>query len=109
MHKSNSYISIDTDYFRKIVTNSGLTQEEFAKTVGRTKSFIWNSTHNRKMLRNTAELLCKMHGADLDKLIVKDEPKDQSVHYTDAQSIDTLVKAIINIDKKLDMLIRELH
>lgn len=109
MLTSTSNVPINVDYFMSIVKKSGLTHREFSESVGRTKSFVYNAKDRAYMQLPTAKLLCKIYGADLDKLIAIDEPKEATAQNADEQSINTLVKALINIDKKLDMLIRELH
>ena len=114
MARETSNVPINADYFAEIVSNSGMTHKQFARTVGRTEAFVYNAKSRGYMQLPTAELLCNVHGADLDKLLcVQDEPEtvqetnQQQIIFADEETIQTLVKALINIDKKLDLLLKK--
>lgn len=110
MERKSSNVRINVDYLQEIVSKSGLTHSEFAKTIGRTKSFVWNAKDRGIMQRPAAELLCKVHGADINKLLISEESesKESTPPYADAESIETLVNAILNLEKKIDVIIAEL-
>lgn len=114
MARETSNLPINVEYFAEIVSNSGMTHKQFARTVGRTEAFVYNAKKRGYMQLPTAELLCNIHGADLDKLLnttqdqeTAQESNQQQIIFADEQTIDVLVKALINIDKKLDMLLKK--
>ena len=115
MERETSNLPINVEYFAEIVSNSGMTHKQFARTVGRTEAFVYNAKKRGYMQLPTAELLCNIHGADLDKLLntetqepeTAQESNQQQIIFADEQTIDTLVKALINIDKKLDLLLKK--
>ena len=117
MARGTSNVPINVEYFVEIVSKSGMSNAHFARTVGRTEAFVYNAKSRGYMQLPTAELLCNVHGADLDKLLfVPTETKDpetvqdtnqQQIIFADEQTITALVKALINIDKKLDLLLKK--
>ena len=115
MARGTSNVPINVEYFVEIVSKSGMSSAQFARTVGRTEAFVYNAKSRGYMQLPTAELLCNVHGADLDKLLTVEtkEPEtvqdtnQQQIIFADEQTIDTLVKALINIDKKLDLLLKK--
>lgn len=112
MGRGTSNVLINVDYFNEIFSKSGMTRAEFALSVGRTKSFVYNSQSRGYMQKPTAILLCNVHGADLDKLLFVPETKEpeidpQQIIFADEQTIDALLKALTSIDKKLDLLLKK--
>ena len=115
MGRGTSNVLINVDYFNEIFSKSGMTRAEFALSVGRTKSFVYNSQSRGYMQKPTAILLCNVHGADLDKLLTVEtkepetvqEDNQQQIIFSDEQTIDALLKALTSIDKKLDLLLKK--
>lgn len=117
MARETSNVPINVEYFSEIVNASGMTHKNFAWTVGRTKSFVYNVISRGYMQTPTAELLCNVHGADLQKLLTipsetqepetAQENNQQQIIFADEETIQTLKKALINIEKKLDLLLKK--
>ena len=74
MSRANNHVKIDTEYLSEIVRKSGLTHREFCATLGRTESLIHKARQRGYLQRPCAELLCKVHGADINKLIIPEIP-----------------------------------
>lgn len=100
----------DTDYFMSIVKKSGLTYRQFAESIGRSKSFVYNAMTRGYSQIPALKLMCKIYRADYNKMVIQDaveeEPKAEHkmLPYADAESVEKLLGAILRIEKKLDKL-----
>lgn len=108
MSRGSNHVKIDTEYLSDIVRKSGLTHREFCATLGRTESLIHKAKQRGYLQKPCAELLCKVHGADINRLILPEKPVEIEPKKPDAtmQSVETIAKALIRIEKKLDLLLK---
>lgn len=67
MPKSNM-VPINTQYFQQIVSESNLTKEEFASSIGRSVNTINGIARKKEAQAVIAKMICKVHGADYGKL-----------------------------------------
>lgn len=109
MSRGSNHVKIDTEYLSEIVKKSGLTHREFGASVGRTESLVHKAKQRGYLQRPCAELICKIHGADINRLILPEIPVEIEPKKPDAtmQSIETMAKALIRIEKKIDLLMKE--
>ena len=113
MSRATNHVQIDTEYLSEIVRNSGLTHREFCATLGRTESLIHKAKQRGYLQKPCAELLCKVHGADINRLILPEttaQPEQAEPEKPDAmmQSVETIAKSQIRIEKKLDLLLEKM-
>ena len=93
---------INRDYFKAVIKNSGLTQKAFAESVGRTKSFAYNTLNRGQASDPVIRLICKTYGADYNRMTtVAHEPcaGDDPVKRLD----DRLTKIESKLDKLLSL------
>lgn len=108
--RKSSHVAINVDYLREGIKNSGMSHEEFAASIGRTKSFINNAFTRGTMQRLAAELICKLHGLDIDQLCPKPaepepvQPEEAKVLMSDDETLKAFVEALNRVEKKCDRL-----
>lgn len=102
--------NIDAKYIKSVLLARSISSADASRAIGRSPNYIANICRTGRMLMNSAEFFCKTFGADIDKLIVKDEPErsEQPVPVADAETIAALAKALISLDRKVDLIMREL-
>lgn len=107
MSRGSNHVKIDTEYLSEIVKKSGLTHREFGASVGRTESLVHKAKQRGYLQRPCAELICKIHGADINRLILPETPVEIEPKKPDAtmQSVETIAKALIRIEKKIDLIL----
>lgn len=102
------FISINSSYLKEIVKKTGMTQKKFSAAIGQGEKCIPNAINRGTIRKQTAELICRLYGADFEKLTTP-EPEERTPLYSDDKSVAVLVNTLIRIEQKLDMLIAELH
>lgn len=118
--RKTSNVQIDVDYLNEAIKASGKTIKEIAASIGRTYSFIRNATVRGQMQRPAAELLCNIHGFDINQLCPKPveessftlEPVQQEeakVLMSDDETLKAFVEALNRVEKKCDHLEAKLN
>lgn len=111
MSRGNNHVKIDTEYLSEIVKKSGLTHRDFGASVGRTESLVHKAKQRGYLQRPCAELICKIHGADINRLILpetpdsSEQPEQKTPEAALVAAIETMAKASIRIEKKIDALL----
>ena len=103
-------ININIPYFKEVVSKSHMTQSEFSKSLGQGDAWVRNVLSRGCALENTIKLMCRMYGADYNKLTTPvtevklvapkpDEPPAELV---------VLISGMVRVERKLDLLLKEL-
>ena len=108
--KTNTNVTINKDYLREIIKKAGLTQKDFAESIGRTPKYITNSLARGYMQRVAANLICKLYDANINLLCPKpvEEHPEAKVLMSDDKTLTALVESLNRIENKLDVLFSEL-
>ena len=86
-----------------------MTRAALSASIGRTNSFVQKAFERGYMQIAAAELLCKIHGFDIDKLCPKPkEPDKPKVLMSDDKTLQALVETLMRIEKKVDRIYQEL-
>ena len=101
------FIEINKTYLKEIVKKTGMRQVDFSNAIGQGDKFIMNALARKKMRKPTAELICRLYGADYTKLTTP-ESEEKKLLYADDKSLSALVNTMIRIEQKLDRLLAEL-
>lgn len=108
--KVNNNVTINKDYLREIIRKSGLTQKDFAESIGRSEKFITNSLSRGYMQLVAANLICKLYDANVNLLCpkpIEDHPESK-VLMSDDKTLTALVESLNRIEKKIDVFLSEL-
>lgn len=108
--KVNNNVTINKDYLREIIKKSGLTQKDFAESIGRSEKFITNSLSRGYMQLVAANLICKLYDANVNLLCpkpIEDHPESK-VLMSDDKTLTALVESLNRIEKKIDVFLSEL-
>ena len=108
--KTNTNVTINKDYLREIIKKAGLTQKDFAESIGRTQKYISNSLSRGYMQLVAANLICKLYDANVNLLCpkpIEDHPESK-VLMSDDKTLTALVESLNRIEKKLDFVFKEL-
>ena len=108
--KTNTNVTINKDYLREIIKKAGLTQKDFAESIGRTSKYISNSLTRGYMQLVVANLICKLYDANVNLLCpkpVEDHPEPK-VLMSDDKTLTALVESLNRIEKKLDFVFKKL-
>lgn len=107
--KTKTKVTINKDYMREIIKKAGLTQKDFAESIGRTQKYISNSLSRGYMQLVVANLICKLYDANIDLLCPKPvEQQEAKFLMSDDKTLTALVESLNRIEKKLDVLFSEL-
>lgn len=108
--KTTTNVTINKDYLREIIKKAGLTQKDFAESIGRTQKYISNSLSRGYMQFVVANLICKLYDANIDLLCpkpIEDHPESK-VLMSDDKTLTALVESLNRIEKKIDVFLSEL-
>ena len=107
--KTNTNVTINKDYLREIIKKAGLTQKDFAESIGRTSKYISNSLTRGYMQLVVANLICKLYDANIDLLCPKTvEQQEAKFLMSDDKTLSALVESLNRIEKKIDVFLSEL-
>ena len=106
--KVNTNVTINKDYLREIIKKSGLTQKDFAGSIGRTPKYISNSLSRGYMQSVAANLICKLYDANVNLLCPKPVEQQQEAKFlmSDDKTLTALVESLNRIEKKLDVFLQ---
>lgn len=107
--KTNTNVTINKDYLREIIKKAGLTQKDFAESIGRTQKYISNSLSRGYMQLAAANLICKLYDSNIDLLCPKPvaEHPEAKVLMSDDKTLTALVESLNRIEKKLNRLLAD--
>lgn len=108
--KTTTNVTINKDYLREIIKKAGLTQKDFAESIGRTQKYITNSLSRGYMQLAVANLICKLYDANVNLLCpkpIEDHPESK-VLMSDDKTLTVLVESLNRIEKKIDVFLSEL-
>lgn len=107
--RTNTNIAVDVEYFKQLFTNSGMTQAQFAATIGRTASYINNIITRGYIQKAAAILLCKQHGGEFELLCPPEHAKEAETEPKQPKSNEeAFLETLIRIETKLDKLLEQL-
>ena len=108
--KTTTNVTINKDYLREIIKKAGLTQKDFAESIGRTQKYISNSISRGYMQLVVANLICKLYDANLNLLCPKPVEQQQEAKFvmSDDKTLSALVESLNRIEKKIDVFLSEL-
>lgn len=102
MAKGSLNVKINLDYLELIKTKSGLKQKDFWESLGHTKSMQWNVDTSGKMHPSLALLICKMYGAEYDRLVITEKPPKPELPapVVDSKAIAHMAATIERVERK---------
>lgn len=107
--KTTTNVTINKDYLREIIKKAGLTQKDFAESIGRTQKYISNSLSRGYMQLVVANLICKLYDANVNLLCPKPvEQQEARFLMSDDKTLTALVESLNRIEKKIDVFLSEL-
>lgn len=103
--KINTNVTINKDYLREIIKKSGLTQKDFAESIGRSPKYITNALSRGYVQLAVANLICKLYDANVNLLCPKPVEQQQEAKFlmSDDKTLTALVESLYRIEKKLDV------
>lgn len=103
--KTNTNVTINKDYLREIIKKAGITQKDFAESIGRTPKYISNSLSRGYIQLVAAKLICKLYDANVNLLCPKpvEQQQEAKVLMSDDKTLTALVESLNRIEKKLDV------
>ena len=103
--KINTNVTINKDYLREIIKKSGLTQKDFAESIGRSQKYITNALSRGYVQLAVANLICKLYDSNVNLLCPKPVEQQQEAKFlmSDDKTLTALVESLYRIEKKIDV------
>lgn len=102
---AENLVRINKEYLKSIALRANVTLKEMSTSIGRNDAYISKSLYKGEMRDYAAALICRVYGADIEKLVIKEEPKAE---VKTAKAEQPTAETLARIEKKIDFLISQL-
>ena len=108
---------INVEYLRHVLKVRGISQVKASKAIGRSDNYINKILASGVATLPAIQFFCQTFGVDIDKLIVKDEPKEPEQLSADLEhggdviialersTARAIAQKLCEVDKKLDFIL----